>query len=259
LGANLSSSIANSIEIIGSNVTLDLNGFTVSQFAPTCTPSFSAPFGNSCTGSGGSGFGIYSSGTSVTVKNGAVNNVNGTCISLGGDGSVIENVTVRSCAGDGIDLNGIGKNLTAEANLFSGIVLNSGSLDSSTAANNNTDGIELLSTPGLLQNSTANYNKSHGVYDISSAQINNVTASQNGTGIDVEGHGHVFNSTASSNTNAGVNFTAAGDVSNTASFNNGTYGFNLSASTCYLNVTTSGNASGSINGGTTFSSGVCAH
>jgi hypothetical protein len=261
LGANLVVSGINAVEIIGNNVTLDMAGFSIRGAAATCNTVFSAPYGNSCTGGGGADFGIYSLGSSAHVKNGSVTSVNGVCVYVAGDGSIVENVTARNCLGDGIDLfEGVGRNLTSDDNLLSGIVMQSGRLESSFASYNNSDGLELFSSQGQIVNSHASRNKNSGV-NVSTGLVDTVMTSSNGTGITATNDAHVLNSISTSNTNAGVNFPAgsAGDVMNTASFGNGTFGFVLSSSTCYLNVTTSGNTSGSISGGVAFASGVCAH
>ena len=258
-GAGVTSDV---LDLSGNNITVDLAGFNVSGGATTCTPKITSPYGNTCTGSAGSYYGIYVSGKNVTIKNGTVSNIDGTCIVLGGDGGVVSNVTVRSCHGDGISMaEGLAHQVTAEANLVNGISSSGGTVELSYASYNDLNGYSLSGVPAQVLNSSANFNYGDGVF-LYNGLVSNVTASLNGTGFYVSSLGHIQNSLASGNTNAGVNFPsgAAGDVMNTASVFNGTYGFTLSSSTCYLNVTTTGNTSGSISGGNAFATGgVCAH
>ena len=261
LGGNLGGTTTNGVEISGSNVTIDLAGYSITGGASNCTPSYTSPYGNSCTGAGGSLYGLYVTGNNVTVKNGHVSNINGTCVGLLGDGGSITDVSVRSCHGEGIVLIGTGKNLTADANLGDGISVSIGSVDSSSASSNALSGFQSGSFQNLISNSSAFYNRFSGV-QLSVGQVNNVTSNFNGTtGITV-GVGTVLNSTASNNVGAGVDYSSGGigaAINSTAIFN-GTYGFNLSTTSCYLNVVTSGNTSGSINGGNAFAAGgVCAH
>lgn len=190
------------IEITADNVTLDLNGFTISG-PNVCTPN---PV--RCTFSGG-GIGIKAAGdvgvvspANVRVMNGMVRGMGGHGIRMMGDGTLVQNVVSMSNGGPGIvvgegsvidsvaKLNGSGAALvglivrgcTAVNNVFGifvrpggvatgnvalgnaavGISLNNGTATGNTANNNGTYGID-ATCPGALVGNTAFGNASGGV------------------------------------------------------------------------------------------------
>ena len=91
------------IEITADNVTLDLNGFTISG------PNVCTPNPTRCTYSGGSGIGIVAVGppgvvspANVRVLNGIVRGMGGHGIRMMGDNTLVQNVVSVSNGGPGI-------------------------------------------------------------------------------------------------------------------------------------------------------------
>ena len=148
----VSSSSTNAITVTASNVTIDLNGFTITGG-----------------GSGGSGIGISASGMNdVTVKNGGV-----TAFEVGvwvGTNSIVSGVHADSnyngiIAGGGADANSIVKGCTANHSTNVGIYcfLNS-CVVSGSSANNGAYGVYIAGSSALVLNDTIVSNSQYGLF-----------------------------------------------------------------------------------------------
>ena len=98
------------IAVRANNVTIDLNGFTISG-GNVCGP---AAGGESCQQNSSVGMGIatidaslnqVSTWSSTVVRNGIISGTGGSCIFLGGYNALVENVAVDNCGYFGIDAN----------------------------------------------------------------------------------------------------------------------------------------------------------
>jgi len=121
------------IDIDADNVTLDLNGFSISG-PVTCTPGAPACSGSGVNGANGIRTDI--SAKFLTVKNGTVTGTGAGGIScVSGSGCVIENVVVSHTYGGGITIGSSGRvsNCNVHSNWGNGI-----SVSSSAIINNNT-------------------------------------------------------------------------------------------------------------------------
>jgi len=212
----------NAINITASNVTLDLNGFTLSS-SPGVT---------------GNAVNISDSLFNITVKNGCVSGNTTVTItnfprtwssSLGGfeigvigrgDNSSnihIDNLAVNGCRRIGITASfGRVTNSTVFSNGDSGIIAWFGSVSNSTATRNGGSGIDAQS--GSVTNSVANYNAYRGI-SVEDGTVSSSTANYNGTGIYANG-GSVNNSTASYNREKGI-FGSGGSVTGSSANSNG--------------------------------------
>jgi hypothetical protein len=251
----------NGIDIAGDNITLDLNGFSVYAFQANCTDG--SPRGNSCTGAPGSLYGIYVTGKNVTVKNGTIRNFNGNGI-FGGESSSFTDLFVHDNNGTGVQL-GLGqiKNIRSNNNNGIGILLGGGIVDNAYVAWNNGIGIYGGSYTLLVSNSSVLYNTSVGVY-FTYGQTNNVISYFNGgDGFNTNGFGQYVNSVAYANTGNGFDIVTAGAggaIIGSLASGNSSYGFNLTTSSCYQNITTLGNTTGTVTGGAAYGTGtICAH
>jgi hypothetical protein len=104
LTGNLSSPIGTgAIEITATQVTLDLNEFTVSS-TNACTgyPT------TSCTTTNGAP-GILSNQYLVEVRNGHVHSMGGTCVKLLGPSSTVDHVRALACGSHGIEVGGVSR------------------------------------------------------------------------------------------------------------------------------------------------------
>lgn len=219
------------IDITASQVTLDLNGFTI-----CCTI----------------GSGINASGVgSITVLNGAVTTT-GTgpsawAINLG-QGSRVEGVHADSNTYVGILVGDDSVVRNSTANNISGafgIVSGNNCVLSGNTANGNGYGILATGSNSQISNNTANNNSTVGINTATgtNSQISNNTANNNsGKGIATGDGDNVSGNTASNNYGSGIVAGAAARVTgNTVNFNS-SVGITLGANGGYANNVLSGNA-----------------
>ncbi len=184
LTGNLYSTGANEtiIQITASDVTLDLNGFTI-----RCTYIF-----NPCAGTG-SGKGIDGSGaTNLTVRNGTVRDMPSRGLELGSY-SKVENVRALANGGDGIYV-GTSSHVRASRandNAESGIYVGSGSIVESSVSASNVTGI-LASRGALIRDNTIKNNSGVAIDGVIgplyAGYVGNVITSNNGTSESVDGN-----------------------------------------------------------------------
>jgi hypothetical protein len=142
--------VANAIEIVADNVTLNLNGFMV-QGPTVCTgtPLVCTPC---CAGDGV----VASARTNVSVLNGTVVGMGGTGITMGAE-SIVENMRTLGNGGNGISvgLNSAVRRSVASRNGVHGMTINAGSLvHGNVATFNNQIGIFVDCPSNLIANST---------------------------------------------------------------------------------------------------------
>ncbi len=173
------------IQITANDVTLDLNGFTISG-PNVCT---SSPV--RCTFSGG-GIGIMAVGpvnvvspANVRVFNGTVRGMGGHGIRMMGDGTVVEKVNSISNGGPGIVV-GEGSVLDSVAKLNGSGAALVGLIVRNCVSNNNVFGI-FVRPGGVATGNTAIANAATGI-SVNNASAMGNTALNNGTyGFDVAG------------------------------------------------------------------------
>ena len=157
------------IEIHASNVTIDLNGFSI--IGPNVCSGFPV---TSCNANG-SGRGILSlNASNVTVLNGKVIGMGGSGIQI--SGGRIERVEVSSNGNSGIFGAALVIACTAFGNFVDGININGAVIDSNVFGNQR-DGIILFN--GVGANNVANQNGADGIFGSRSA-LNGNTANENG-------------------------------------------------------------------------------
>ena len=178
------------IEITASNVTLDLNGFTVQGNLEV-----------------GSLDGIHVTGvrTNVTIRNGVVRNFFGDGVDLGPTKiSLIEQVQATSNGARGIVIadQGIVDRCDASGNGNTGIVTGNKAIVSRCVSTLNALSGIVVGNGSVVSNCAANDNASLGI-SASLSTIEHCTATGNDTGI-AAGDSKILTCTASNNTNDGI-------------------------------------------------------
>lgn len=241
----------NAIDVTGNDVTLDLNGFSVSSLQ-TCarmTP------GNSCIGSSVTAQVLIKiTGSRVVVKNGSVYGSKGDGIQITGDNVTLDSLSISQSAYRGIYLAANGN---SPAILNSTITLNGGGGYFGTALgwggtlvndtfSYNYSGAEV--DQGVVENVIANFNYGYGIQAGQSA-VTHVQAIGNGN-VGVLGGRVVRDSIADQNALDGFNNDSETTLYiNSTAFANSAKGFNLTSASCYSNIQASGNTTGQITGG----------
>ncbi len=205
------------IEITANNVTIDLNGFTI-------------------TGQTGSINAIANSGATdnVSILNGTIQSFGGTAVNLSAVAyGRIENVTVQNGASDAFrtSIGFIIRNCVARFNAGSGFIVGANtSLDSCSANSNSIDGFNVGSV-SVVRNCLASANGGAGFTGVARGIITNCTANQNNQGITVASFSLVTNCNASFNSADGFIISSNSTVLNCNSTSNGTTavgaGFNV--------------------------------
>lgn len=253
----------NAVEITTDNVTLDLNGYTVSGPCPS----------QPCAGTG---IGITAAGTSITVMNGNVEGMPQAGISL--NNGTVERVNARR-NGSGIEVNsGRVHACSAAANDAFGIVLSEGVLTSNYTTGNGDSGIDAQGGAVVVTGNVATFNDGFGI-DVSLGVVSgNATDNNNADNIQA-GLAIVSGNTATNGTVGGIGVgvgTAQGNLSTqnngvgleigqglmtqNAIVDNGGVGAEMSGSstqTAYtVNVITD-NGGGDVSGGTQIAGNLC--
>lgn len=196
---------ATGIQLNASNITLDLNGFSILG-TTSCTGSTI-----SCTPTG-SGTGIISGSSthSIRIFNGTVKGVGSTGISLGGDDNLIQDMQIVSNGGNGIFLHtGIVESCATRDNQFSGMVTNDFAVfRNNYAFNNGANGIGLPGR-GVVIGNVSKENDGDGINTYSSTIKNNTSSLNSGDGIEVNGSANVIDNTVGNNTGYGIRATAS--------------------------------------------------
>ena len=148
----------NGINVSADNVTIDLNGFSISG-PVVCSGSPTATSCSPLANSNFDGIGIFSSNTNVAVVNGDIHGMGNYAITLGTE-SRIENVHVANNGQIGIIVDRSSKvsSCTADHNFSTGIATAAGALISgNTVIGNQVDGI-VATCPSLIQGNLATSN-----------------------------------------------------------------------------------------------------
>ncbi len=205
------------IQVSADNVTIDLNGFTIS--------------GTTVGNNAANGINVPSTRRYLTVKNGIVSNFGGVCLDASNVvGGVFTDLAIRDSSGNnGIEVgnNAVVRGVRAESNNVAGILggfgctftecsaidnggdgLAAGSyatVSNCTATDNGQDGISTVQR-STVSNSAASNNFSDGFEMSFGGVIKNCSASFNGAGIRVDAGGAVLilENECSNNTNAGI-------------------------------------------------------
>ncbi|MDF7801910.1 right-handed parallel beta-helix repeat-containing protein [Pontiellaceae bacterium B1224] len=176
LSENIEVSLPSGIQINSPDVSLDLNGFTVSRIS----------------GSGGYGIYIENEMDRATVRSGSIVGFDSGIYGYYADSCLLEKLAVSGCTSSGIYAGTVARLVDCRAhdNPGSGIRAGSGSNLSGCTANNNqgTYGIQ-ASSGSSLRDSTAYYNQvSYGIYVGSGSSLRGCTAYRNiGTGFSSYG------------------------------------------------------------------------
>ncbi len=176
---------ATAIQITASNVTLDLNGFSIvgpggcsvdSQGLTSCP----AP---------GSGVGVlagddlHPGARSITVRNGSVRGMTLTGIQITGDGSMVENVASDGNYQDGFNVNGLVSESSATGNGLDGIL--GQTIRNSTATANRRVGISVRTLGGVATGNVSTRNGGHGITAALSTIRGNVASLNSDVGISI--------------------------------------------------------------------------
>jgi hypothetical protein len=203
----LITSSRNGIVIEASDVTVDLNGFTLDGFEPFIVP-LSTPPGRR--GLSSPTTGILASGDleNVTVRNGVVRDWLQGGVDLSSvEGARVEGVSVDGNGGDGIScgVSAVVTRCVARGNGGNGLALDSGCTASiSTADSNTAHGFSTGRTCALSE-STARFNGENGFNTGTNCTVADCTARHNaGDGINVFSGSVVTACTASENTGDGI-------------------------------------------------------
>jgi parallel beta-helix repeat protein len=186
------------IKVQANNVTIDLNGYTIS--------------GNNASG----GYGIYMSGRSnVEIRNGTIRNFGSHGIyedSYSGNSHRVINVRVMNNKGSGIRM--VGDNYMVK---------------DCNASNNGTVGIDLYSTKSSsISGNTAYGNGAYGINAGVGSTVSGNTAYKNGLGgFSAEQGSTVIGNTAHDNGYEGISVSVGCTVKNNTAYWNGSYGIYL--------------------------------
>jgi len=171
------------IDIAANDVTLDLNGMTVSG-PHTCTTGGNQ-WVTGCTGSGLSN-GVQSGAARARVRNGTVRGAGGDCVSLSGGAPVIENVVATDCRGSGVLLSSraTASGIRAIGNLLHGIsAADQSQLRDVLATNNGGNGI-FIQSGSEIQGAVAALNGGHGIELRFGSSLSNFSSTSNqGNGV----------------------------------------------------------------------------
>ncbi|MBL0869627.1 MAG: right-handed parallel beta-helix repeat-containing protein [Phycisphaerales bacterium] len=195
------------IEVAANNVTIDLNGFTITGLAGSI---------NAIAALGGT--------ENVSVINGTVQSLGNVSISLSAVSfGRIENLLVQNGSGDGIRTGPgfIFRNCTAKNNAGYGYFLSSyTSIDSCSAIGNGIDGFNT----GLscsLRNCIAHLNTGAGITGASRSIVTSCTANQNGQGITVSSFSLITNCNSTNNNSIGFGISSNSSILNCNASSNG--------------------------------------
>lgn len=194
----VSDTATTAIEITADNVTLDLNGFTISG------PNVCTPNPTHCSLGGGSGVGIMAvapvgvlSPANVRVMNGVVRGMGSHGIRMMGDGTLVQNVVAASNGGPGI-------------------VVGEGSVIDSVAKLNET-GTAIV---GLIVRGCTAANNSFGIFvRPGGVASGNVAIANTYTGISLN-YASASGNTAYNNGGYGIDATCPGVLTNNTSYGN---------------------------------------
>lgn len=257
LGTNLSPPTGvDAIDITASNVTVDLNGFTIGGYQPCSL----ASGGNwwTCT-TGLYGVGIKSTADQTTIRNGNVKGFT-TGISLSGKANRVSHVGLQTNA-TGLTNSGFGDlvdNVRAMRN-GAGIIVNgqqAGVRDSSVSFNG---GYGLKMSAGSVASGiTATTNRLDGINFKTAATGQFLVSSYNGgAGISSGGTTVLSNTLTTENTGPGIQTTGRNTLRSAMATGNLGVGYSLSANTCYYHIGSLGNTGGDLTGGTSFTAITC--
>jgi len=207
------------ISITADDVTLDLNGYTIS--GPTVcsgSPVSCAPTGT--------GIGVSSSADSVTVENGTIRGMGSRAVQLNGPNAIVERIRARSNGGGGIHVNAEGCRIARNvvtANQSAGILGSASCIVTENVVYANTgDGVH-VDDGAVVTGNVLVRNNQNGV-DMPFAQgvvIGNAIIQNGGTGID-RGTGTFSSNMIALNATGGI--VGEGVVSNNYVVGNGTEG-----------------------------------
>jgi hypothetical protein len=203
------------VQITADNVTLDLNGFTISG------PNVCTPNPTRCTFSGGGGIGIMAVGApgvvspaNVRVMNGIVRGMGGHGIRMMGDGTLVQNVVSVSNGGPGIVV-GEGSVIDSVAKLNESGASIVGLIVRGCTAANNAFGI-FVRPGGIASGNVAVSNGAAGITVTNGSATEN-TAFNNGTyGIDASCPGVLSGNTATGNASRNIRTSGACALANNA-------------------------------------------
>lgn len=193
------------IRIEASNVTLDLNGFSITG-ANQCTWSYGHPHSVTCT-QNGAGRGLYSGAAyrRISVANGTVAGMSGHGIYLLGNQSYLERVHVRDSGATGIYISsGQVDHVSSESNASDGITSANGSVTNAISTKNG--GVGILAH-GNVADSQVDFNVSHGINSFEGVVSGNQAAYNSGVGMLVYGANVIGNTIVA---NEGVGLEEAG-------------------------------------------------
>ncbi len=185
------------IDVTAPDVTIDLNRFSIigpvvcTRDTPTVCPAASSGIGIK------SGDDETPGSPDVKVLNGAVRGMGSHGIFLIGDGSLVERVSARSNAGDGIIVAGIVLNCSAIANGSFGFLATT--VRDSEAASNTGDGILLDGRGGVAMGDTSSFNGGVGIVAANGSVMNSTITLNKGVGIQATCPSAILNNTIVTN------------------------------------------------------------
>jgi hypothetical protein len=247
LDGNLTASGQAAILVTASDVTLDLNGFSITG-GGSCSAGTST--GNTCTGTPTSTTLVRSNAARFTIKNGSVKGTTGDGIQLFDDNAVY-GVDVAMHRGNGITCTASSPITIAD----SALSLNANGMNS-----------ECIAT---LRNVRASYNTNYGIYSTKGSMVDVVASNNTGVGVlpgfssvdrayasnngsdGIWGGSVIKDSVAKSNGGVGFRSNSGGLYFDSQAYLNTGSGFDFSvASNCYSNIFAASNGGTQIVGGT---------
>lgn len=197
----------NGVLIQSSDITLDLNGFSIISVACYSTLS-------DCTASAGSGFGVSMNSTAVkgvTIKNGGIIGMGGRGLSIIGTHAHLENLQVRW-------------------NREIGMIVNPDSIVINNIVNNNGGNGISAGNNSIIKGNNVSFNSSIGISCGKSCLIRENNSHNNGsTGISASTASIIDKNNTHDNTGDGISTSKGGNITNNVSYQNGDDGISVAS------------------------------
>ena len=205
---NLTGNNLDGITIDASNVTLDLNGYTLSGGPNTDDGIF-----------------ILGDEENIVIKNGIVENWGGDGINaINADQCIFIDLNVRNNGDDGLvgDFNCLIYRCAAEGNGLDGLEADDGSVIANSTAQNNADNGIQVSEGGIVINCTSFNNIRDGIDAGAGSRVENCNVYENSEhGIDLSLGGQVINCLANDNSGNGIDLASSCLAINNSTNDNG--------------------------------------
>jgi hypothetical protein len=199
----------NVIRIDTNNVSIDLNGFAISG-TNFCSEGGAIPTRAVTCTQNSVGAGVYTIGTSISVRNGTVTGLGGSCITIAG--GQLENLRIGHCGNNAIDLDdGQVSNVKIDYVKNLGISMFGGQIDRAFVSHAGNTGVIMTGFGGTISNVDSRLNNFGGITINRGTVRDSVAWGNQGAGITVTTYSAVLiGNWITDNTLWGVQFAGGG-------------------------------------------------